>query len=95
MDTFFAIWFAVGWMVFALTLLRMLWAAFQAGDLKVSSYLGGTFLLADYNRRHLRILLCAFAWCLIGVFLYDVIFSVIYPDGRIRAAANRTQILQI
>ncbi len=86
MDTIFVIWFAAGWLVFAWALLKMLWAAFHAGDLNVSSYLGGTFLLAEYNRKHFRILVCAFGWCLVGVVLYSVLFAMLYPEGRVAAS---------
>lgn len=73
LDTVFAIWFAAGWLVFAWALLMMLWGAFRAGGLSVSTYLGGTFLLTNYNRKYFRVFLCAFGWCLLGAISYLVL----------------------
>ncbi|WP_050631349.1 hypothetical protein [Bradyrhizobium viridifuturi] len=70
---FFLAWVMLGLLIFAWTLLRMIWAAYLAGDLSPSSYFGGTFLLADYNRKRFRILLCAFGWFMFGGVLYNVL----------------------
>ncbi|WP_298266836.1 hypothetical protein [uncultured Bradyrhizobium sp.] len=80
MEKFFLAWVVLGWLVFGWTLLRMIWAAYVARDLGPSSYFGGTFLLADYNRKRFRILLCAFGWCMFGVIVYNVLQPAVPPE---------------
>jgi hypothetical protein len=74
MNHLFLIWFIGGWLAFACTGLRMAWKGWKAGE-RWSLMLNATsFLVADYNRKDLRVLIVCFANMVTAVIVYNLMF---------------------
>ncbi|WP_076867088.1 hypothetical protein [Bradyrhizobium mercantei] len=71
----FLSWVALGSLIFTLTFLRMIWGALQVGE-QWSSLVGGTFILAEYNRKYRVSLFAGFGFAFIGALIYNILFSM-------------------
>jgi hypothetical protein len=74
MNHLFLVWLIGGWTAFVWTGLRMSWKGWEAGERWSLMFNAASFLLADYNRKYLKILIFCFANMVVAAIGYCLMF---------------------
>lgn len=74
MNHLFLIWFIGGLLAFAWTGFRMALKGWEAGERWSLMFNATSFLLTDYNHKHLRMLIICFANSAVAAIVYNLTF---------------------